>query len=326
MIHTSMVYGARLCQFVFAWSVLIMEVAVAAGTPAAGQHLTPEAARAQLEELRALSKDSTRRNLVNIYESVRRASESTSSALDFYLDAVMRVEFSGLTKENSKLREWREKHAGELDDRNYREALRLHLAYLALSLKRTADPEPASWLSDLQQFSSRVFDLDKNVRTVKPWMTQPIGSTVIAQAYGIDKLLPDASQWEMVVGNADGMIEKAVLPLLRKSKDPALIEYWDNRILRESKLVADVDRVFQKQVFEQTRLPELHWRRAQDLWVLGRGQEALQEMLKIMRAYPAHPSFKDWLDEAEKLLEELEAPGSPADAAFGSYPGIHQVT
>lgn len=74
-------------------------------------------------------------------------------------------------------------------------------------------------------------------------MTAPLGSTVIARAYGIDKLLPD-NGWEIVAGNADGMIEKAVLPELRKTKAPAVLTYWDNRIRREQEKADKADRTF----------------------------------------------------------------------------------
>lgn len=292
--------------------LLAMTLSVAAqNVGGAERPLTLEEARVQLEELRILSKDSTQRNLVTIYESVRQASASTSAAVDFYIDAIMKVNFSGLTKENTKLRDWRIKNEGELNDRNYREALRLHLAYLALSLKRAADPEPKSWLGDLRAFSNRILDLDEKILAVKPWMNQPLGSTVIAQAYGIDKLLPEPAKWEMVPSNADGMIERTILPLLLEARDPEVIDYWDKRIRRELKRSADADRTFEKQMFEQIRLPELYCWRAQDLQALGRSQEALSEMLKIMRTYPAHPSFSNWLKQAEQAVSGWEPKNEP---------------
>lgn len=54
------------------------------------------------------------------------------------------------------------------------------------------------------------------------------------------------------------------------------------------------------------RLPELYWSRAKELQGLGRGDEAVREMLLVMRKYPAHPSFSQWLNEVESALGKME--------------------
>lgn len=69
----------------------------------ADRPLTAGELRKELEEIRSLAELATQSNVATILESVRRASASPSTALDFYLDAVMKVEFSGLTKENTQL-------------------------------------------------------------------------------------------------------------------------------------------------------------------------------------------------------------------------------
>jgi len=124
----------------------------------------------------------------------------------------------------------------------------------------------------------------------------------------------NAAGWEMVPGNTEGIFQKIILPELRASKDPRLLEYWDMKIKREGEAAAKAKLAFEAERFTQVRRPELLWNRAKEEILLGHRNKAINEMFTLIKNYPAHPQADDWIQQLEGVL----LPPTPAPAAAGA--------
>ena len=289
----------------------------ALGGLSSGAHaaeLDSESLRQRLAELKTQREQRMLDNADELYQAVKRAAGGRRDALDFYHDAVLKLRFSGLSRENTELRDWRISNDEQHEDRDYREALRLHLEYLALSIRRAKNPGDMSVIDDLRRFAARILDLDEDILD-QPWLKTPVNNSEIAKAYSIASLLPAGGRardgepgWELVPGNADGMFEKTILPYLRDQRDPRIIEYWDNRSARLREQAGETELTHHAEALRTRQLPVVYWKRAQDMLLLGRRREAIAEMLLVLEKFPVHSRFDAWLQRLETIADSLETP------------------
>ncbi len=267
----------------------------------------------QLEQLTEQREQLEINSAKSAYDTIKAAASSQTEALKLYYEAVMKIQYSGKTRENSQLREWKKKEDDTHEERNFREGLRLHLIYLALSIKRAQmEPDDQSILKELESYANSVLDLDDELRNEKSWMQKSVASSEIAKAYNLDSYLPEEN-WELVPGNADGMYEKTLLPLMREQKSPYLISYWDNRIARKQKELSDIDGTFQKENILNNEIPTMMWQRANEYYIIDRPAAAVQAKFSIVNQYRAHDSFDKWVEELQADLLALKA-GQPVGA------------
>lgn len=299
---------------VLAATAMLTALPTAANSQNNGQ-LDPQRILDELRKIREMQQEAKISEIESIHNAVRSAASSPTSAIDFYYEAVMKKRFSGLTRENTQLRDWKIENDEKHDDPVFREALQHHLAYIALSLRRTMNPEDPAVIEDLKRFAMSLYNEDEEVVNQKEWMQSPINSprqkSEIVDAYGLDHMLPPPNTWEMVPGNPDGMFEKSILPAMRERKDPDLITYWNARIENLKAQAGEADQTFERDTINQIKLPEVYWKRAQDLHLLGRQNEAINEMLLILKKFPGHPAFDQWIADLEKKVTELAKASPP---------------
>jgi len=307
---------------------LILLAFVFSGLPAMGANDAPppDAASilAALDALVQKHQEAREAGVGAVIRKVQDASKSPTAAVDFYEQAIMLTQFSGLTRENGKFKEWKEKEAPKLKDRHFARALQFHLLYLAITLKAAATGKPEQLVPDLITFTGDLLSwTDELIKTppdsqvYREWLTKPVNDGLFPQALQLQGAFSGLEKWEMSVGNVDSIFQKTILPELRRSKDPRIITYWDRRMerrseqLRLSKQEFDVDR------FATMELPGLLWQRAQEYRNLNQPNRALNEMLAVIRKYPDHPDLPKWVSEVREALKPA-IPTPPAETPEGA--------
>ncbi len=255
---------------------------------------------------------------------VLRVSNSPSDARNLYLSAIKEVEFAGLTGEGGRFTERKKQLDDQMSTPVFREAITLHLKYLALTLDRalTLD-QPVKfdqvWAYVRQAAEARYKfrqELAQN-RLAAELLGRGVNQSVFEQVYRFGPDLREFPNWEMSPGNVVGILDKQIRPELRKNRDPRLIETWDLQIKFEQGLAVDDGRDMAVRNFEQVRLPALLWNKAQDVYAIGGTSEGMAMMLDIVRKYPTHPDLGPWVESLEAALQPVEvvAPAGEAEAA-----------
>ncbi len=133
---------------------------------------------------------------------------------------------------------------------------------------------------------------------------------------------PAGATWEHSPGNVDGIFQKIILPELRIEKDPRIVDYWDMKLRLEADAATKAKLSFEADKFNQVRMPQLLWNRAQDVLAIGQKNRAVADMFKIIQKYPAHPDAATWMASLEQtLLPPIPAAPAPsAPAAVTSVP------
>jgi hypothetical protein len=121
------------------------------------------------------------------------------------------------------------------------------------------------------------------------------------------------SNWEQTPANIDSMYEQVLLPIMRKKRDPRVLQYWDAKIMQEKGEASTATAAFSTDRFNLTRRPSLLWSRAEDEVVIGQRDQGITDMYNLVKTFPAHPDAGKWIKELEGLLT---AP--PAVAAGGT--------
>jgi hypothetical protein len=279
-------------------------------------------------------------------QEVQAAASSGPAAAAAWQEAVRLTQIEGGTKEGAQLRAWKDQEGEALKEKESQNAARLFYAWLGITLQRSSGVSVKDLMPTILQYTREltadqqameVFEerlkRDREVATTSKSSnakektkdetaakrmhdeilrkglagSPPVLAMKIAEHVRIQN-------WEGNPGNLDGIFEAIVLPELRNQRDPRLLEYWDGKIRRESEAVAKAKLAYETEKFLQVRRPELAWKRAQDVLVLGQRNKAIGDMFNVIRTYPTHPSAGEWIGK----LEELIAPPSPGAAAGGA--------
>jgi len=184
-------------------------------------------------------------------------------------------------------------------------AVRMHLTYLVLSLHRANGATIPQLMPALLSYTDQI-TAAHDVIGKQEMMKRGVNDSIFVRWYGIGKLLENLKDWENTPGDVEGIFQKAILPQLRKDKDPRIIGYWDARIQREANDAKGRNRTFDAEQFDQVLKPNLLWSRAQEFLAIGQRNRAINEMFAIIKAYPAHPNSAGWIDNLVKLVSPPE--------------------
>lgn len=264
----------------------------------------------ELNELQQKQKENSLRNREQLVQSLNAAAQSHEKALDLYFDAIMAMNFAGANRENTKFKEWKDKEKDKWQSRAFQTALQFYCYYLSLSIRKAADEPKETFMPSLigycrDYMASRDLVRDQDV------MKKPVNNFIIANWLQISPILPKAEDWEMTPGNLDGIFEKVVLPYWREVKSPYLLDYWDRRIATEAEDSEDVGLDAAAGKFTQLRRPTLLWSKAQEYFVLGQNNRGITEMFGIIKAYPGHPQFTNWVNTLRSKLSPPVQPEAP---------------
>ncbi len=269
-----------------------------------------------LKEIEQTREETLTTDFANLTRQVQAAASSPTDAIAFYEQAVAATDFQGRTRENTLFQEWKKKNIDKLRDKNFQASLQLHLRYLALTIRAAAGEKRDELARDLINYTADVLTLAENEGLHEDWLGDRAGvdRSIFIKALGLQGRLKDAKEWEMNPGNVDGIFDKILLPELRKAKDARTLVYWDRRIsLGQSRAEAS-DRRMDQSNFVQVQKPQLQWMRAKEYLHLDQPNRALQEMFAVIKTYPGHANFSQWIRELREALSARNAPPAPQSA------------
>lgn len=282
----------------------------------------------ELERLEQVHRDQVAVEQKSATDAMRIAMLNTKALLDLYQEAVFSQKFEGGKKDTAEFRKWRDVQDDTLKSDDFQEALGLHVNYLNLTLLRASGENEAKLNEALVQHVLKVWAAeakrDLHTRMAAEVLERPVNQGVLARHFQLgpklggpqdgEKLKEQDKGWEWNPGNTDGMLDKTVIPFLRKNKSPALLQLWDKRLANETARAKRAGINVLTPKFTQQTLARLNWGRASDLVRLGHEAEGFTALIGILRQTTSPAEF----DKYAKELRDLLAPAATNAAAYGS--------
>jgi hypothetical protein len=276
------------------------------------QSTAPVDVKAMLDGLRDLQKkhtESAQSQLSQAVTDFSAAADSENAALAFYIEAVRVTQFVGQAHEETAFHDWKKREAPKLSAPAIRTALR----YMVISLQRSAGATDAQILPVLLAYAQDTQFILSSIAG-EEIARQAIGDNIFARWYNIGSQLSSLANWEPSPANIDGIYNQVLLPIMRKTRDPRILQYWDTKIADETSKAAAATAAFSTDRFNEDRRPALLWSRAEDTIAIGLRDQGLAEMYTIVKSFPAHPSAGKWIDELQGLLTTPPGPAAAAPA------------
>jgi hypothetical protein len=324
---------------------LLLAGALAAPAIAAAQQDAPAVNPAELLKALRLLRDQQTANAKaskqGAYSRISAAAGSNEAAAAFWEEAIKATQMDGASKEGAQFRSWKEGEGEAFKEREVQTAVRLHLEWMALTLKRSGGVPVKDMLPEIIRYTQELLgdevgmdnlqeaikkdkeQGDKNAKKAQKSrddasmkrvhdsiLNKSVVNSVVAQWMKISDFL-HVDGWEMTPGNYDGIYRTIVLPELRQQKDVRVFEYWDGKLKREADAVTRTKLSFEVDKFNSLRRPTLLWSRAQEFVNLGQKNRAISEMYNLIKAFPMHPEADDWIVKLEAMLMPQEPSATP---------------
>lgn len=254
-----------------------------------------------------------------VIQQLRNAS-SQDAAMELYLNSIQATQFVGETKENTRFKEWREKNVEKLRDPGFRLALAMQTHWLAMTLARQISEEPEKMTPDVASFASEVAKNREPLsgKYAKEIMNASVSESPQAKMLGVSHIAKGGEDWELAPGRFESIMEKTVLPVWRKNRDPKVMEYWDLRLAvlrqRASEATLEMDR----QNLMQVEIPGMEWNRAKEFAQIGQPNRGLEELWKIFMAHPNHRQAPQWAATIRMELQNILNPPPPPEAGIAA--------
>ena len=267
----------------------------------------PKITLKQLDQIASGAQNKLQSRRSAAISQVQSAASSGSAAVDAYLHALENTQY----KESAKdFLDWRRKKSDLLRSTELQTALQLQLRYLLLALQRTEQhdafaqvPDTLSYLSLLAAFNSKnPGSRERQYPEVQTIQQESLQSSPIVEWLQIADLLPSGKDFEDSHGNYREIMNQNVREPLRTKKDPRLPGTWDAQIGVEAAIATASGSQQQMDAFNQTQLPDLLFKKAQDTAAMGQPNRAVAEIMKLIQDYPADPDMKQWIDFARGLI------------------------
>ncbi len=271
----------------------------------------------------AENKLQSRRN--NAISQIQSATSSGSASVDFYLHALENTQY----KESAKdFLEWRKRSGDLLRSSSMQTAAQLQLRYLIIALQRSEQhnalaqvPEVLNYLSLLAAFNAQSAALgDKQFPEIRPLLQQPLQASAVVDFFKISDLLPSGKDFENSPGNYQEIMDKNVREPLRANKDPRLPGTWDTQIAVEANIATSTQSKQQAETFNQSRLPDLLFKKAKDTAAIGQPNRSLSQVMALIQGYPANPNMKQWIENARALIADLPSSATAVSPATTPAP------
>lgn len=270
----------------------------------------------ELDKLEQAHQEKATTEMKVMWDSLIKALTNKKNLLNLYEDAIYATRFEGMKKDNSEFKKWKNAQDDALKSEEFLTALELHANYLYLTyLRAQAEKEDKLTEALIQHvFKAWAFDNkhDTHQKISSELLDRPINQGLLSKYFRLgpklggpqegEKLKEQDKTWEWNPANTDGMLDKTILPFLRKNKNPALITLWDKRIANETARAKRIGLNNSANKVTQQVLPRLQWRRSVDLVLLGREAEGFTTMINMLRQNTSHPDFSKFVQELRALL------------------------
>ena len=299
-------------------SVLTVLLAGAAFAQKAAQPpiLDKAAILKELDKLEQAQQEKAGAERKSVGDSLSKALTNKKGLLGLYEEAVFAIRFEGAKKDNTEFKKWKNAQDDVLKSEDFLTALELHAGYLHLTYLRANQEKEDKLNEALLQHVLKVWAYenkrDAHQKMASELLDRPINQGLLAKYFHLgtklgapvegEKLKEQDKTWEWNPANADGMLDKTILPFMRKNKNPNLIRLWDKRIANETARAKRMGLSNSANQITQQILPRLHWRRAADLVLLGKEAEGITTMIGILRQNTTHPDFSKFVQELRAIL------------------------
>jgi hypothetical protein len=270
----------------------------------------------ELDKLEQSHQEKVGSEMKSVGDSLVKALVNKKALLNLYEDAVFATRFEGAKKDSAEFKKWKNVQEDVLKSEDFLAALELHVSYLHLTYLR-ANAEKEVKLNDaLMQHVLKAWAFDSRHGAHQKMSTELLDRSItqglLAKYFHLGPKLGGPQEgekpkeqdktWEWNPANADGMLDKTILPFLRKNKNPALITLWDKRITNETLRAKRMTLNNSATQITQQTLPKLHWQRAADQVLLGKEAEGILTMIGILRQNTSHPDFSKFVQELRAIL------------------------
>lgn len=269
---------------------------------------------------------------------------SQVSANAFYLECLKKLRFTDEGKRAEAWRTYRENNDDTFNSVYHRTAKQLELKYLVLTIRAAEAKDRRDLMAPLIAFIDQILAVDGRAYE----HMEGSGGSIFVEAYKIEGTI-DPGDWESDPTNIQGIYDQAILPHMRKHRDPRLVTAWRSKIdqmrkFAESEKVgrAREEREEEREARRRSRgsnrndprlraeareevdpyeefytetLPEMKWEMCEDLVKYGFRNEALPLMFDVIREHPKYPGVHTWLNGLEDELRQ-----ALAELAGGSLP------
>ena len=289
------------------------------------QDIAPPDLTALAKEIEALEQKQKQGKLSEkgmLLAQIQAASASGPAAANFYTKAVEEVQFQGRKDKPEAFADWKKSRDDMLRSKEMQTALVLHLKYLLLSLQRKGLEKPEIQLPALMAYINELVEADdlflappsapdpkKKAPSKDEWknlLDKPLSQSVFAQWLRLDEWLPEGKNWELRPGDLAGILDKNVRSVMRDKMDARLLPTWDMQMKIEADRITTGRSSHQAEEFNTVTRPQLLFKRAQDMVVLGQPNRGLVEVVALVRANPSHPDFPAWLDFIRGMLKKSQ--------------------
>ena len=220
----------------------------------------------------------------------------------YYDLAVSAVDLqSGAGNDAARIAEWRRRNAALLRNRDFLDALRLHLVYLNLTWQHSLGAKTKDQIGALLDYVAQVSKnapLDEEFDITR----KSLGESVFVHYFQIGPYISGLKDWHDRPFDVDGIYERVIFPELRAEKSPRLLDGWRDRIQTETTRAASAQNTLAVNKFNNIRLPTLLWSRAEDEVTLGLTNQAVSDMLGLIKAHPDHPDFDQWTARLTEIV------------------------
>jgi hypothetical protein len=299
-------------------AVLLLIAALSAyAAPQDGPPVDVDSVLRELAALEDKQKQTNQQALASAINTLRPGSGGGASASTLYQSAVEATRFEGLPDKPSAFIDWKKQNSDLLRSSEMQTALGLHIRYLLLSIQRSQAKDvkefvqpSLDYVDDLKRFLETLNKLDKVPDPIKDLMNKGINDSVFTKWLRLGPWLPGNKDWEASPGNLAGILEKNVRIVLREEKSPRVIDTWDYEMQFEADRVTIGRLAHAADSFNTINRPKMQFSRAIDMILIGQKNRGTSEILALVRTYPQHPDFGNWVARLKELLK----PEDPAPA------------
>lgn len=274
--------------------------------------LDPGAVLSTLKDLRAKQQQSMRGTKSQVLANINTAAADLPSAGRTYEQATMAVDFQGQGADGSRMADWRKKQGDLLRNHDFLTAAHLQLVYLGLTWQRSSGAKTGDLLPALYDYTAQVDGSRELIEPYENVLKRSLAESVFTAFYQVGPYISGLPEWELQQFNTEGIYQKTILPELRRTKDPRLLDYWDRRIQMEAPKLADRGQnSLSINRYNRIRKPALLWSRAEDELLLGDKTRAVNDMLALAKMYSDHPDFEKWAARLEEIVTVKETSMAP---------------
>ncbi len=259
----------------------------------------PNAVLATLKDLKAKQQAVVNREKSNVTANINAAIADPGK---FYDQAVSAVEFqNGTGNDANRLVDWRKRNLALLHNRDFIDALRLHLTYLNLTWQHSCGAKTKDQMGALLDHVAQV---SKTAEIYKDFdiVRKSLAESVFVAYFQIGPYINGLKDWTDRPFDVDGIYEKIIFPELRAEKNPRLLDCWRDRIQNETTRAGTAQNALAANKYNNIRLPTLLWSRAEDELTLGFVNQAVADMLAQVKAHPDHPDFDHWTARLTEIV------------------------